>query len=338
MSIEAARRRAAVWLGLSLSLSPLTAAGKTVETPYTSSSATADALVGKVQGTVSRDAGRLLQQFRQLHAGTQTGRVEAALAGALGIELLTLGFAVELGVDGTEVIGILRNGPGPTLLYRVDTGADITGPAPTEHRCGADVQVAWALGLARALTQLRSEWAGSVVIAAQPTRLITRGGPTLRGAGQLDPSRWPPPDFSVAVLAARSAIGSVLRIHGLRQAGSEVVDVAISRTGIYADEPNVEASTALAAATTRSYGSSEDVPFAYLLVGVGAASPEPPARGEASAPRGGDESLAAAARVDLGALPLAARTPSVAGLGLRRPAPRLEARKGNSFGWTQHHY
>lgn len=336
MSIEAARR-AAAWLGLSLLL-PLTAEGKRVETPYSSPSAVADALVGKVQGTVSRDAARLLRQFRQLHEGTQTGRVEAALAGALGIELSILGFGVEIGIDGTEMVGILRNGPGPTLLYRVDTGADILGPAPTEHRCGADVQAAWALGLARALTQLRAEWAGTVVVAAQPSRLITRGGPNLRGAGQLDPSRWPRPDFSIAVLAAGSPIGSVLRVQGLRQAGSEAVDVAISRTGIYAEEPNIEASTDLAAATTRAYGSSEDVPFAYLLVGISAASPAAPAAGGTPAPLDANVSPEESLRVDLGALSLGAKIAAVAVLELLRPAPRLEAKKGNSLGWTPHNY
>ena len=160
----------------------------------------------------------------------------------------------------------------------------------------------------------------------------------MRDGGQLDPSRWPRPDFAVALSAAPSPIGSVLRARGLRRAGSQDVDVAISRTGDYAEEPNAEAATALAAGLTRSYGSIEDVPFAYLLVGIGEASPVALDSSAASAPREENPGAGAAARVDLGAVALGTKIAAVAALELLRPAPRLGARKGGGLGWTEHHY
>jgi hypothetical protein len=338
MSFEDTRGRLAALLFLGLALTPFVAEGKRIETPYSSASVTADALVGKVLRTVRRDSGRLLRQFRDLHEGTQAGRVEVTLAGAIGIELSTLGFGVELGVDGTEVVGILRNGPGPTLHYRVDTGADISAAAPA-HRCGPDAQTAWALGLARALSQLRAEWGGTFVLVAQPSRLIRRDGPALRGEGRLDPSRWPRPDFVVALLAAATPIGSVLRVQGLRRRGSSEVEMAVSRAGVYGEAANAEAATEVAATLARTYGTLENVPFAYLLVGLA----EPSLEAETSTteqgaapdePSGGE----AAAHVDLEAIPLGVTIAAVAVLELERPRLEVEATKGNSLGWSDHHY
>jgi hypothetical protein len=338
MSFKEARGRITTLLCLALAFTPLGAEGKRIETPYPSSPVAADVLVGKVQRTVMKDSGLLLRQFRDLHEGTQVGRVEATLAGAIGIELLTLGFGVELGVDGTEVVGILRNGPGPTLLYRVDTGADASASLPA-HRCGADAQAAWALGLARALSQLRAEWAGTFVLVAQPSRLITAGGPTLRSNGHLDPSRWPRPDFVVALLAAATPIGSVLRVQGLRRRGSSDVELAVSRAGVYGDEAKAEEATELAAATASTYGPLENVPFAYMLVGIAEPRNETdvvaPVKGKA--PRAEPVAREPLARVDLAAIALGVKIATVAVLELSR-AERVDVDEGGSLGWTEHHY
>jgi hypothetical protein len=339
MSFEETRGRVAALLCLGLALTPFVAEGKRIETPYSSAGVPADALVGKVQRTVMQDSGRLLRQFRDLHEGTQVGRVEATLAGAIGIELLTLGFGVELGVDGTEVVGIFRNGPGPTLHYRVDTGADISRAAQA-HRCGPDVQAAWALGLARALSQLRAEWAGTFVLVAQPSRRISGDGPALRGAGQLDPSRLPRPDYVVALLAAATPIGSVLRVQGLRRRGSSEVEMAVSRAGAYDELANAEAATELAATTASRYAPLENVPFAYMLVGLAEPSLaaettiELEGAGAREVPVGGEPSP----HLDLAAITLGVKIAAVAVLELGRSPLAVEARKGNGLGWTDHHY
>jgi hypothetical protein len=319
---------------------------KRIEVPLSVPAAPADTLVGKVQTSVTQDSGQLLRMFRSVHDGTQVGRVEAMLAGSLAIELLALGFGVELGLDGTEVVGILRNGDGPTLVYRVDTGADPVAPergrgnaglgrgSPAAvHLCGPDAQVVWMLGVARALTRLRSEWAGTFVLVAQPTRLLARGAPSLRDGGQLDGGRLPRADFVVALHAAAAPIGSVLAIRGQPRSGADAVDISVSRSGGYADPPLLEGTPQLATATTQRYGLPSNAPFVYLLVGVsGGLAGEAPPRVEA------EPAARNVTRLDLSAIALGAKLGAVAVFELLRAPPGTEQRKGSGLGWSVHHY
>jgi metal-dependent amidase/aminoacylase/carboxypeptidase family protein len=98
---------------------------------------------------------------------------------------------VSTGIGGTGVVGVLRNGDGPTVMLRADmdalpvredtglpyastaTGTDPDGhPVPVAHACGHDMHVTWLAGATKLL-------AGAGCLARN-THLTV---PTRRGAG-----------------------------------------------------------------------------------------------------------------------------------------------------------
>ena len=58
--------------------------------------------------------------YRHLHAHPELSFQETATAALLAERLRGLGFEVTTGVGKTGLVGVLRNGPGPTLLLRSD--------------------------------------------------------------------------------------------------------------------------------------------------------------------------------------------------------------------------
>ena len=97
------------------------------------------------------------------------------------------GYEVHEKIGTTGVVGMLRNGDGPTVLMRADMDAlpmkeetglpyastdhqtDSSGQdVPVAHACGHDVHVASLMGAARLLAANRSAWHGTFIPLFQP--------------------------------------------------------------------------------------------------------------------------------------------------------------------------
>jgi hippurate hydrolase len=91
------------------------------------------------------------------------------------------------GIGKTGVVAVLRNGAGPTVMYRADMDANAVEEAtglpyaskvrvkredgsesPVAHTCGHDAHVTWMLGMAKAMVGLRDRWSGTLILIAQP--------------------------------------------------------------------------------------------------------------------------------------------------------------------------
>lgn len=139
---------------------------------------------------------RLWQEafYRDLHQYPELSHQEHRTAGAVADRLNGTGFEVTEGVGGTGVVGILRNGPGPSVLLRADMDAlpvaEATGlpyastvvttdaagtQVPVMHACGHDVHVACLLGAAELLANHRDSWAGTLVVLFQPAEELGDG-------------------------------------------------------------------------------------------------------------------------------------------------------------------
>ena len=100
--------------------------------------------------------------------------MEVETAKRLAAELRAAGLTVTTGIGGHGIVGILKNGPGPTLLIRADmdglpvqeeTGLPYASKKQlvdeqgntvyTMHACGHDVHITSFVGTARMLGQLR---------------------------------------------------------------------------------------------------------------------------------------------------------------------------------------
>ena len=73
--------------------------------------------------------------YKDLHQHPELGMQEVRTAGILAQHLRKAGFTVTEKVGGTGVVGVLKNGEGPTILIRADMDA-----LPMEEKSG----LAWS--------------------------------------------------------------------------------------------------------------------------------------------------------------------------------------------------
>ncbi|MEO7393439.1 MAG: hypothetical protein ABIU11_00775, partial [Chitinophagaceae bacterium] len=66
------------------------------------------------------DSFRLVEIFKDLHQNPELGFMEVRTSGIIAKELKALGYDVITGIAKTGVVGILRNGDGPVVMYRAD--------------------------------------------------------------------------------------------------------------------------------------------------------------------------------------------------------------------------
>ncbi len=132
--------------------------------------------------------------YRDLHQHPELSHQERRTATAVAQRLSHTGYEVTQGVGGTGVVGILRNGPGPSVLLRADMDAlpvtEATGlryastvtttdadgtQVPVMHACGHDVHVTCLLGAAALLAAHQDRWAGTLVVLFQPAEELGDG-------------------------------------------------------------------------------------------------------------------------------------------------------------------
>ena len=113
--------------------------------------------------TMSEDMkARVEELYATLHAMPELGLKEVRTAAFLAEQLRTAGYAVETGVGGTGVVGVLRGEqPGPVLALRADMDALkhlIDGKECAIHSCGHDAHSAMVLCVAEQAAQAEARF------------------------------------------------------------------------------------------------------------------------------------------------------------------------------------
>jgi hippurate hydrolase len=135
-----------------------------------------------------------LELYQDLHRHPELSFQEVRTASRVSERLRQLGYDVRDGIGGTGVVGILHNGPGPTVLARADmdalpvreatglpyastaTATDSSGrETPVMHACGHDMHVTCLLGAAQLLAEHPSDWSGTFVALFQPAEELGSG-------------------------------------------------------------------------------------------------------------------------------------------------------------------
>jgi len=120
--------------------------------------------------------------YLDLHRNPELSLHEEKTAAKMADELRHLGFDVTTGVGGTGVVGVLKNGAGPTVMIRAELDAlpvaEKTGLAyashvttkndqgvdvPVMHACGHDLHMAVGIGTATLLSQNKDRWHGTFI-------------------------------------------------------------------------------------------------------------------------------------------------------------------------------
>ena len=253
---------------------------KLVETASTGASGEAPAVQPASATTASREVAApeqsIVDLYLQLHKAPELSFKEAKTSAILAQELQSLGFEVTTGVGqqwvvdkatndigdvkpgvgGYGVVGVLRNGNGPTVLIRTDMDAlpvpEQTGvsyastvqsqtwtgvDSPVMHACGHDVHMTAWLGTARALVAQKSKWKGTLVMIAQPAEEIGLGAEAMLADGLF--SRFPTPDYNLALhVSADAPSGSVVYSTGYAMANVDSVDIHVKGIGGHGAYPH----------------------------------------------------------------------------------------------------
>jgi hippurate hydrolase len=182
--------------------------------------------------------------------------MEEQTAARMARELRALGFAVTEKVGGHGVVGVLKNGPGPTVLVRTDMDAlpivEQTGLAYASkvrtrdrngnevgamHACGHDMHMTCWVGTARVLASLKEHWQGTLVFIAQPAEEIGAGARMMLADGLFQ--RFPKPDYCLALHCdARAPHGHVSFTEGLALANVDSVDLIVRGKGGHGASPH----------------------------------------------------------------------------------------------------
>jgi amidohydrolase len=220
----------------------------------------------------SPPAGSLSPELRalyvDLHQTPELSLHEEKTAAKMADRLRRLGFDVTTGVGGTGVVGVLRNGSGPTvmlrteldalpvaektgLLYasRVHTKNDDGVDVPVMHACGHDVHMTCWVGTAEAMAASKANWRGALVLIAQPAEERAMGAKAMLAAGLF--TKFPKPDFVIAlhdtpVLAS----GTVGYTSGPALSSADSVDVTIFGRGGHGAHPEATIDPIVIAART----------------------------------------------------------------------------------------
>jgi len=164
---------------------------------------------------VLRNLGALLPDlealYKDVHAHPELSMQETRTAGLAAERLRAAGYDVTTGVGKTGVVGVLRNGDGPTVMLRADMDAlpvaeatsvpyaskvQATGPegetVPVMHACGHDMHVTWLAGATALMAQARDAWHGTLMAVFQPAEETAAGAQAMIDDGLF--KRFPKPD------------------------------------------------------------------------------------------------------------------------------------------------
>lgn len=250
-----------------------------------------DEVVAAVERRLESEAASLDALYRHLHAHPELSFHEEQTSRRMAEELRACGFEVTEKVGGWGVVGVLRNGPGRTVLVRADMDAlpvrELTGlpfasrvrvtddagkEVPVMHACGHDVHMTCWTGAARVLAAERGRWQGMLVFIAQPAEERGGGARAMLADGLFE--RFPKPDLSLALhCSADLPAGQVGITPGGMTASVDNLDIVVHGIGGHGAQPQATKDPVVIASqivlALQTIASRETHPLDAVVVTVG---------------------------------------------------------------------
>src|SRR5215470_3182808 len=154
--------------------------------------------------------------YQDIHRNPELAFQETQTAAKLAARLKALGYEVATGVGKTGIVGLLRNGGGPTVMLRTEldalpvaekTGASFASTVmtknlagatvPVMHACGHDLHMTAWTGTARWMAEHRQQWHGTLMLVGQPAEETTSGADAMLKDGLF--TRFPKPDYVIGL-------------------------------------------------------------------------------------------------------------------------------------------
>ncbi|HOW48849.1 MAG TPA: M20 family metallopeptidase [Rubrivivax sp.] len=230
----------------------------------------ADGIKHEVASAVLAGIDRLLPDlealYRDVHAHPELSMHETRTAGLAAARLEKAGYELTTGVGKTGVVGLLRNGEGPTVMLRADmdalpvaentglpyasqiTATDAEGnTVPVAHMCGHDMHVAWLVGAATLLAQARAGWKGTLMAVFQPGEETAQGARAMIDDGLLQ--RFPTPAVVLGQHVAVGPAGTIAGSSGPITAAADSLQIRLFGRGAHGSMPQASIDPVVMAAS-----------------------------------------------------------------------------------------
>ncbi len=206
----------------------------------------------------------LLTIYKDIHTHPELSGYEERTAALVAKELRAAGCQVTEHVGkyensklkGYGVVGVMKNGDGPTVLVRTDMDAlpveEDTGlPYASKvvakndegkdvhvmHACGHDAHIAIFIGTARALAKLKNQWHGTIVFVGQPAEELGTGARALLKDGLYE--KFGKPNFALGFHDKADLVtGRIGVTEGYTTANVDTVDVNVRGVGGHGAYPH----------------------------------------------------------------------------------------------------
>ncbi|MFN2541690.1 MAG: amidohydrolase [Chthoniobacterales bacterium] len=251
------------------------------------------------QALADAEVPSLLTIYKDLHSHPELSTQEERSSAIVAKELKAAGCEVtervgkydKPGLSCFGVVGVMKNGAGPTVLVRTDLDAlpvhEETGvpyastvtaknnegkDVPVMHACGHDIHMSTFIGTARALGKLKDKWHGTIIFVGQPAEEMAGGARAMLKDGLY--TRWPKPDYALALHDdAEIETGEIGITEGYAFANVDSVDVTVHGMGGHGAYPHkTKDPVALAAEMINAWqtiASRENNPLDPVVVTVG---------------------------------------------------------------------
>lgn len=239
---------------------------------------TADLVQARVEITADMPTAgtNLSDLYLYLHQNPELSFKEVNTSAILANELESLGFEVTTGlgdawtrekserdygtvrdgVGGYGVVGVYKNGAGPTVLIRADmdalpvaerTDKSYASKVISEtwtgvsngvmHACGHDIHMTSWVGTARQLIAKKADWSGTLIMIAQPAEELGNGAKAMIADGLFE--RFPLPDYNLGLhVSASQPSGTVAYSSGYALANVDSVDITVKGVGGHGAYPH----------------------------------------------------------------------------------------------------
>src|SRR6267378_447801 len=245
----------------------------------------------KILGYLDKMLPELEALYKDIHRHPELSMQETRTARIAADHLRASGFEVTTGVGKTGVVGVLRNGDGPTVMLRADMDAlpikeatdlpyassvTATGPdgrsVSVAHSCGHDMHVACLMGASSLFALSRDSWHGTLMSVFQP------GEETAQGAqAMIDDNlfkRFPKPDVVLGQHVMSLPSGHLDWRTGVVTSAADSLQIRMFGRGAHGSMPEASIDPVVMAASTvirlQTIVSREVAPTDSAVVTIGA--------------------------------------------------------------------
>ena len=194
--------------------------------------------------------------YLDLHQSPELSYHEKQTGQKLAKQLKQLGFTVTDNVGGYGVVGIYKNGDGPTVMIRTDTDGlpiveqtgkpyaskvtvtnDAGATVGVMHGCGHDIHMSSFIGTAQQLMTHKDQWQGTLMMVAQPAEEVGGGAKAMLKEGLF--TKYPTPDHVIGLhVSASVPAGKVSMKTEYTMASVDSVDITVKGKGGHGAYPH----------------------------------------------------------------------------------------------------